>query len=352
VLLDLHEPAASVVFVEGLTSNEYLEHRRDLDYYREAMFRKPMLICSGSVPACYGGSTMGRTPLRRQETVLTLPSAPEFDEDGAWPPITTEWVPLEWELFESDGCTPATWVARELVNAQLVLAAEHPEVVPKSLFTEDPLGDDYLYEPVFSQSSAAANITRRARFIEWALHIEIGNERALDRAGRWEGTGRRPVLRDGKELRRVVHAARWQRQDPVVQLPPGSSHEVSHAVATGLTVQRCQTLADAVGLSIGGDATGIQARLSYGLRQELGFRVEITAQEERLKRLTLVNSSNIGSRRFALWHVDHRISIASLNIPVRRELSIGMHPAWMLQAELEFAMPGEPFVTYIDVDRV
>lgn len=208
-------------------------------------------------------------------TGLTLPPPPEFNENGAWPPITTDWVVLEWELFESHECRPTTWIARELINAQQEFATNYPGVVPKSLPTESPLGDDFLYRQVFSHSSAAMTIARRSVLIEWEFRIKAENDEDFVQPGRHQRSGRRPALPEGKELRRVVHAARWRRQDPVVQLPPGSTHEVTHSVFTGLTAERCQALAESLGLSIGGDAVGIQARLSSELNQKFAFRLEI-----------------------------------------------------------------------------
>jgi len=287
--------------------------------------------------------------VRGQETGLTLSSAPEFSENGTWPPFATDWVAIQWELFESSECRPTTWVARELVNAQRVLAANHPEVLAKSLCTEDPLCEDFLYDAVFSHSSAAINVTRKSVVIEWALRIEGDGD--LAQAGRYERKGRRPSLPAGRELRRVVHAARWRRQDPVLQLPPGATHEVTYSVSTGLTVERCQTLAESLGLGIGGGAVGVQARLSSELKQKFGFRLEITAQEERLRKLTLSNPSDVRYRRFALWHVDHRISIAALDVTVGQEPSGRLHSTWAPRAELEFVTPDEPFVTYVEIDR-
>jgi transcriptional regulator with XRE-family HTH domain len=37
VLLEFQEPMSSVIFIEGLTGNQYLERQSDLDYYREAI---------------------------------------------------------------------------------------------------------------------------------------------------------------------------------------------------------------------------------------------------------------------------------------------------------------------------
>jgi hypothetical protein len=287
--------------------------------------------------------------IRNTETGLVLPSAPEFSEDGRWPPIVTEWTPLRWGLFESEHIVTDEMTSAEAATGAIEayeiikLYRDHtksPSGVYDPLLTEDALHDDFLYETIFSFSSLVYSYQHSVSIIA----IRVGGEQFSrhflpPRSGRY------------KLLRRIVHAVRWRRQDPVIQLPPDSTHEMTHSVTTGLTVERSQALSRALGLNIGGDAAGIQARISAQLNEEFGFRLEITAQQEKIRKLTLSNSSVNRYRRFAVWHVDHRVTVTTLEVRFG-QASIGEnHSRWAPQREVEFVTSDDPFVTYIEIDR-
>ena|ERR1039457_238430 len=155
----------------------------------------------------------------------------------------------------------------------------------------------------------------------------------------------------GTELRRVVHAVRWQRQDPVIQLPPGSTLEVTHSVTTGLTVERSQMLAKSLGLSTGTNAAGVQARLSSQLNREFRLQLDIRAQEEKTRKLTVTNESAAHYRRFALWHVSHRITVDALDVPIHEECSTPCFATWVRRGDVEFVLGAHPFLTYTEVPR-
>jgi hypothetical protein len=137
----------------------------------------------------------------------------------------------------------------------------------------------------------------------------------------------------------------------VVQLPPGSTHEVTHTVTTGLSVERSQMLANSLGLSIGGDTAGIQAKLNSQLQEDFGFKLNVSAQEERSTKLTLTNPSGDCYRLFALWHIDHRITVDALDMPVRRGLSEGFRPTWAPRGNVQFVTTNEPFITFMEIRR-
>jgi hypothetical protein len=207
------------------------------------------------------------------------------------------------------------------------------------LLIEDALRSDFLYDSVFSHSSAALEVTEPDIKGEitsggWSLHLPFRTEN-------------QPL----HELRRLVYSARWQREDPVVQLPPGSTHEMTHSVTTGLSVEHSQMLAKSLGLSVGGDTAGFPARLSSQLQEDFGFRLNITAQKERSTKLTLTNQSSDCYRLFALWHVDHRITVDVLDLPVRRGLSRELRPAWAPRGDVQFVTAGEPFITFTEIRR-
>lgn len=67
------------------------------------------------------------------------------------------------------------------------------------------------------------------------------------------------------ELRRLVHAARWKRQDPVIQLPPASAHEMTYSVITGLSIEHTQTLESGTASTTSTARWGARRLNSYGL---------------------------------------------------------------------------------------
>jgi hypothetical protein len=336
--------------------------------------------------------------IRNQETGLVLKSAPEFGKDGAWPPVATEWTPLRWELFESAEFKPTTFAAYGLVKLY-DYAFTRSRGSKKLTVTADFLRDDPLHNKLFSLSWALIGGEGNNFEVAYGMQIEgisAAHRRYQDtltsfgyNVQTWSSNGGR-VPRPS-ELRRVVHSERWRRQDPVIQLPPGATHEVTHSVTTGLTVERSKQLATSLGLNLGGNVVGIQNRLSSQVNKEFGFRLEITAQGENTRTLTLTNQSENRYRRFALWHIDHQITVAALDLVgyepldsagherlensaigsshVRRWAVRGknrnslvessaqpgrpglLRPVWAPRGEAVFATADAAYVTYVEIDR-
>jgi len=266
--------------------------------------------------------------LIRSQEVGVLPSAPGFREGGIWPPVATDWVPLRWELFDAAASD------REAITAYGLFAR------PEINLTEDALSSDSLYERALDP-------------------VEMQHA--------WAGD---------KELRRLLHAARWEREDPVIQLPPGSTHEMMHSVTTGLSIEHSQTLASSLGISVGSNLAGLQTKLNSELKQEFGLKLDITVQEERSTKLTLANNSDDHYRLFALWHVYHRLTVDALVVPLHqltvdadgvplykgfpqelprgRGITIspgGLRPAWVPRGAVEFVTSNEPFITYTQINH-
>lgn len=258
--------------------------------------------------------------LIRNQEVRLLPSAPEFAKDGTWPPVVTEWLPLRWELFEAE-TSKLTELSAGLVYQLLAYSRAHTADDP--LLREDALRSDFLWESVFRGAATS-------------VHLWLTADADLS-----------------VELRRLVHAVRWQRKDPVTRLPPGSTHEMAHSINTGLSVERSQTLAASLGLSIGAKVAAFQAKISSQLEQQFGFKLDITAQEEKHTKLTLTNQSDNHSRLFALWHVDHRITVDALEAEpawsIKAHSSDGLYTTWTPRGEVEFVTTDEPFVTFMDI---
>jgi len=110
-------------------------------------------------------------------------------------------------------------------------------------------------------------------------------------------------------------------------------------------------LAKSLGLAVGGETAGFQAKLDSQLQEEFGLKLNITAQEERSTKLTLTNQSNDCYRLFALWHVDYRITVHALDVPVQRGLSEGFRPTWVSRGDINFVTTNEPFITFMEIRR-
>jgi hypothetical protein len=270
--------------------------------------------------------------IRNQDTGLSLPRAPEFGFDGAWPPVAIDWVPLSWALFLAD---PSDRDPDSVAGTAL----SHKLASGLLLRTEDVLGDDFLCTDIIEILQR-----RRTR----ALMRKLLGKRAAKISEDLEGIPDSPAAHG--ELRRVVRSTRWRRKDSVTQLPPGATYEMTHSVTTGLSVEHSQTLADSLGLSLGGNLLGIQATLSRQLQQEFGLKLDITSQEERSTTLTLTNPSDTLYRVFALWHVDQRISVDALTVSTGRHRSEHM-PAWEPRGSPEFVVDSDPHLTFAEIDR-
>ena len=270
---------------------------------------------------------------------MSLQPAPEFGSGGAWPPVATDWVPLSWALFLADPSDrdPDALAATALSE----LHSQDPESAEDNpLRTEDVLRDDFLYEAIFDQTGGRVPLGRSRSRVKVTIGLvsTIGISTKPD-----------PLAARG-ELRRLVRSTRWRRNDPVTQLPPGATHEMTHSVTTGLSVEYSQKLADSLGLSLGGNVSGIQARLSSQVQQEFGLSLDITSQEQHSTTLTLTNPSDTRYRVFALWHVDQRISVDALTVWTSRPRS-RLRPAWESRGSLEFVVGSDPYLTNTEISR-
>jgi hypothetical protein len=281
--------------------------------------------------------------LIRNHHVRVPPPAPEFGKKGSWPPIATDWLTLRWELFRA-----ATTEITAFMAARVAML----EGNDSPLLTEDAMRTDFLHEAVFSQSSTVYNDS------EFQFNTPRGavafNRPPWERASpNWLFRGQGEIsFPDKFEIRRLVHAARWKREDPVIQLPPGATHERTHSITKGLSVEHSRKLAESLGMSAGVETAGLQAKLSSQLDQEFGFKLDISALEESGAKLTLTNQSNDHYKLFALWHMEHQITIDTLTMPVYAKLKKGSLPTWEPQSGVEFTAANQPFVTFAEIERI
>jgi hypothetical protein len=289
--------------------------------------------------------------IRNEETGLVLPSAPEFDADGTWPPVTTDWTPMRWGLFEAEQLGEMANYAYVVVNFS---RQSQVWVITDSLLTDINLHEGVLQIPFWHRSlfrlkdQPLASSKDLTPFLVKDFSFLRKSAIPLTSRSRYE-------------LRRLVHAERWQRHDPVIQLPPGATHEVTHSVTTGLTAEGSQALSKALGLNLGGNVAGIQAGISSQLTRQFGLRLEITAQQEQAKKLTLSNQSASRYTRYALWHVDHRVTVTALELlPSSVVMKDGgawtkdgedPRARWAPRGEAEFAASDDMFITFTEIDR-
>ena len=298
--------------------------------------------------------------IRNERTGLALLPAPEFGPDGTWPPVETEWLPLRWELFDTDVTDPdlGTVVAR-------ALSMKFKDYVNDPVQAEGALREDFLHEAIFAKI-AHIEVFYHGGQVGIVLYLSDSEKedhiflRLSD-----DNTVRTELWAERKELRRLVHAVRWRRKDPVTQLPPGVTNKVTHSITTGLSVEHSQRLANSLGLSLGGKAGGVQARLSSQLQQEFGLKVGISAQEQTSTELTLGSQAGDRYRIYAMWHVDHRIAVDALIMPglrgerirskMRYEFSDLMWhqilPRWESRGSIEFVTESDPYITYAEITR-
>jgi hypothetical protein len=141
-------------------------------------------------------------------------------------------------------------------------------------------------------------------------------------------------LRGAKELRRLDHAVRWVRRDPVDEIPPGVTSEVAFKVTVGVTEEGTQSLARAmdlkVGLKAGVDFLGLQSEINRQLTATVSTTLSISQTEETTKTLTLENQSENSIRLYALWQLRNRLRVSRLGRGPNDTL------AWIVCSEEEF----------------
>jgi len=272
--------------------------------------------------------------VKNEESGLTLPPAPEFGPNGEWPRAETEWLPLRWELFEKRTSELPAVIAEMFFEL-------YRQAMPGNAWVKD-----FCVDPSFVGGSIVCDVSKTG----W---IRIEGRQGGVREFEVRYVTRNPFY--AKELRLLVYSVRWRRKDPVTQLPPGATYEITHTVSTGLSIEHSQTLANSLGLDLGGKASGLQTTLSYKLQQQFGLKLNITQAEETSAKLILSNPSNDSYRAFALWQVDHLLSVKTLRCPEIINLSRGEYTAWRPEwrpcEQVEFAVANQPFITYAEIRR-
>jgi len=118
------------------------------------------------------------------------------------------------------------------------------------------------------------------------------------------------------EVREVVHTQRWRREDPIVQLPPGASCEHSYTTECGITNRETSELAANLGIDIGAPLGSRSTQLSA----KCGIEVSLTEQRRVTSTLRLRNDEREVDRLYAVWLVQHDISIHRVDAAFARTL--------------------------------
>jgi hypothetical protein len=119
-------------------------------------------------------------------------------------------------------------------------------------------------------------------------------------------------VRTGKagEVREVVYSQAWERDDPIVQLPPGATHEQSYSLTCGISETQTRELAQSLGLKL-----GKAGALTGELSSKFGIATTISEQRSLTDTVTLRNDGTQTYRLYARWFVHHEITVQRLEMP-------------------------------------
>lgn len=299
-----------------------------------------LLISYPQVQYARGSAASKEAVILRLETGLGLPSAPEFGPNGQVPPETTDWVPLRWQYFKAKS---------ESVDAAITYEALHiwERNHGKVTFGADSLNSDFLHE-FFAWVSTGVNVryTSAGASVTPGMLVDffapVGERRPPNTT---KCDNRSP------ELRRLVHSVRWRRDDPVTRLPPGSTAEMTSSETTGLSIESSVTLANSLGIDIGGSPAGVSAKLNSELRSQFMLQLNITSEHSKTNTLTLQNNSE-NDTLYALWHKQYSIAVTAMDVgPFNFILCDTVKPHWPSRGYVEFDSEDRAHITSMRVDR-
>jgi hypothetical protein len=117
------------------------------------------------------------------------------------------------------------------------------------------------------------------------------------------------AIPEEREVRELEYFQLWQRDDPIVQLAPGASREVTTTETVGVTQTESSELASSLGLKV-----GTVAALSSELSAKFGFQTTLIEQRSIQHKSSLVNDTKNSYRRFAIWSVRHEFVVSHIDI--------------------------------------
>jgi hypothetical protein len=211
-------------------------------------------------------------PMGRDGTAVVLGDPPSFGQNGAWPPLSTRPV---------------------------IIAAAVFQTAPRSSRTSG----DYqatLARRSFISPTAKVVAGTVGGVLFWPAGVAMLGYAAVKK------------LRAGKtgELREVVYSQAWQRDDPIVQLPPGVSHEQSYSMTCGISETQTRELTRSLGLKLG-KAGGLTGELS----SKFGIATTVSEQRSITDTVTLRNEGTQAYRLYARWFVRYELTVQHLEVP-------------------------------------
>ena len=240
---------------------------------------------------------------------------PEFREDGSPPPVTSAPVAIAYRSLNKT-------VRGHLLQPSIGDRAIRAVAAVRAIFNPDKAR---TYE---SFASARLNATERATGrAEQAVETLLQNNNASHL--------------DWREVRywltQAVYECFWRREDPVTQLPPGSSSELTLSLKVGISEEHVNEIVNSLGISGENALSGI----SFQASDKTTVKLAISHEKQIVRKQTLTNSSNDKYRRLAIWYLVHRIAI----IPTP---SVALNQRIVLE-EVEFILSDAPVITYKDV---
>jgi len=220
----------------------------------------------------------------RDSGAVVLGDPPPFGSNGAWPPISTGPVIIASAVFQTaprpgqvSGGYQATLARRSFIN-------------PKT--------------------KAVAGTVGGALF--WPAGVAMLGYAAVKK------------IRAGKtgETREVVYSLAWQRDDPIVQLPPGATHEQSYSMTCGISETQTRELTRSLGLKL-----GHAGALTGELSSKFGIATTVSEQRSITDTVMLRNEGTQAYRLYARWFVRHELTVQRLETP-EEQFSQGARRNW------------------------
>lgn len=258
---------------------------------------------------------------------VVLGDPPAFGAGGAWPPLESRPVVIASAVFHTAlrGGQPGGEYQSTLVRRWSALSPKSKVVAGVAVAVVYPVGI-----PVYTA------VLGRKGYL--AVRRRIGKK-----AG---------------EIRQVVYSQTWGRDDPIVQLPPGATHEQSYSMTFGITETQTRELAQSLGLKLG-KAGGLTRDLS----SKFGIATTISEQRSVTDTVTLRNDGVRGYRLYARWFVRHEIIVQRLDMPEGRDWP-ATEQEWqevldgaplpyqrIILCKVSFTSPDNVVLTYCEVEK-
>ena len=199
---------------------------------------------------------------------IVVGAPPEFGADGSWPPLRSSPV----------------FVGQESV----LLLAEKPTL---AITTHK--------RRVAAAAGVTTLLTAGLALLIWVPVGAIVMVRRKLAARRWAKLARGSDAES--EIRKLVYSQQWVRDDPIIQLPPGTAQEKQFSIAGGITQTHMQELAKSLNIPAG--------ELSTALSSKIGFEVNVKVEASQTETLRLQNDSPEKYRLYARWSVVHRLDV-------------------------------------------